>query len=106
MLYLSEAQKAQLVDNEPTEAALETYWRFYPDLNFDAAVGGAINLLVSGWVRNEHVEAPGAPSEDFLAATTKPAEEGVNTAEPAGSEEAGASTPEEGGEEVKPDAES
>jgi len=68
MLNLTEDQSKQLEDGVPTMEILENFWRMWPELNFDAAVGGAIKV---GQERNERFsdEEP-KPSEDFVTATT------------------------------------
>lgn len=72
MLNLNEAQLAQLQGSELSLEAFESFWRLWPELNFDAAVGGAVDLKNGkGQERTERFagegEAP-APSEDFTAA--------------------------------------
>lgn len=79
MIYLSEEQLKQLeahvdangVETSPAVSlqAMEVYWLFYPELNFDVAVGG-LRVLLSGkgQVRNERLEAPGETSEDLKRA--------------------------------------
>ena len=74
MLNLSAEQRAQLDGNGLSSESFESFWRLWPELMFDAAVGGAMDLKNGkGQERNERFAGSPAPesSTDFMAAAAE-----------------------------------
>lgn len=73
MLSLSDLQKQALGASEVAEQALEAFWKLFPELTFDAAVGSLVMLLKGeGQFRNERFSPlDQEPSDDFKSASSK-----------------------------------
>lgn len=74
MLNLSAEQRAQLDGNGLSLESFESFWRLWPELMFDVAVGGAMNLKKGqGQERSERFSGSPAPepSSDFIAAAAE-----------------------------------
>lgn len=73
MLTLTQSQSEQLSLSKVPAEALEVFWRLFPELNFDVAVGGVETLLAGrGQSRTARFseESP-EPSSDFTSAAPK-----------------------------------
>jgi len=73
MLHLSEEQLTQLSANQVEVETLERFWRLWPELMFDAAIGGVIDLKNGRGQERDSRFNPDmsgvVPSSDFLSAT-------------------------------------
>ena len=70
MLKLTQSQTEQLSLAKVPSEALEVFWRLFPELNFDVAVGGVVGLLEGkGQQRNaRYSDEPVTPSGEFAEA--------------------------------------